>query len=311
MGSNIATERQSSLGIKLELTALTGTLTSSGITVTMSDNTELEVGGVFGNNTKGYRRVVSLDIDGVTVVVDSAFISDLASDTCSKQSYGEDPTVTSGDIIEFVPPFTFEPTREEITRNVVNRSYDSVEPVLGSERIAGDIGIELHGSGTPGTAPESDPMWQCAIGERDANSASTTTSGSIQGATYTDIEVATGEGVNHKVGQHIMLDPTAAATGVYEVGRIVSISTDTIRVSPKMSEAPPTGRAIGAGIHYKPTLTELHSAWVPFWRGDITLEQYQGSKCNQLAIDFQAGQTINPVFSFQGQETSEIGRAHV
>lgn len=298
--SNVATERQSSLAVKLELLVLTGTLTSSGTTVTMSDSSELVVGGAFGNNTKGYRRVISIT-DGTTVEVNSAFISVLASDTCYKQNYGIDPTIASGDVIEFVPPFTLEPTREEIKREVVNRSFDEVEPVLGSERVAGDIGVELHGSGSAGTASEADPLWQCAIGERDASSASTT----IAASTTTLIKLDTGEGVNHKVGQHIMLDPTSGGTGAYEASRITNISTDDLTVSPAFSEAPPVGRAITAGIHYKPTLTELHSLWAQFWRGDITLETYEGNKCSQLAIDFQSGQTINPVFSFMGQETAE------
>ena len=292
----IATERKSTLAVKLELASITPTATGSGTTITFSASHGLAVGDVIGNPTKGYRTIVS--VTSATVVeVDSAFITALSTDTVNKQNYGVDPTIGATDVIEFVPPFTFEPDRAEITRNVVNRSYDEIEPIMGQESVAGDISIELHGSGTAAQAPESDPLWQCAIGEVDASQSSTTHA--TTPCTTTSVVLVASGGAKFKVGHHIVID----IGGTYEVSRVTAIATDTLTVSPAFSVAPAVSKAVGAGIHYKPTLTELHSIWSPFWRGDITKETYKGNKCAGLALDFKAGQATNPKFSFKGKET--------
>ncbi len=299
MSNYIATERKSTLALKTELTALTGTVASSGTALTGTGtafDTELSAGDVIGNATNGYRTVVSVT-DATHCAVDSAFTANLSGATLKKQSFGVDPTVAAADVIEFVD-FTLEADRAEIQRNAVNRSFDELVPVMGAQTVGGNIQIELHGSGTAGVAPESDPMWEAAIGEKSSSTAGTTTAGS----TTTNIKLATGNGANFKVGQHIILDPTVAGSGAYEVSRITAITTDDLTVSPAFSLAPPTGRAVGAGVHYKPTVTELHSLWVQFWRGDITLETFKGCKVATLALDFQSSQTINPTFTLDGKE---------
>lgn len=303
MGNNIATERKSTLAIEKELGSITGTASSSGTAVTGTGTafqTELEVGSVIGNAASGYRTVVAI-ASNTALTIDSAYDANLSSATINKQAFGTDPTIEAADVIEFVD-FTMEADRAEITRNVVNRSFDEIEPVMGEQTVSGNIQIELHGSGTPGTSPESEPLWESAIGERSASTASTTTTGS----TTTTVVLTTGGGNGFKVGQHIIIDPTAGGTGVYEVTRITAISTDTLTVSPALSVAPPTGRTVAAGVHYRPTITELHSLWVQFWRGDITLEKFAGNKVSSVSLDFQVGQTVNPSFTLDGKEMAAL-----
>lgn len=299
----IATERKSTLAVKLEMTDLVGTVSATGTALTGSGtafDTALTVGQVIGNDTVGYRSVVAI-ASGTALTVDTAFDTNFSGATLQKQTYSTDPTIGATNVIEFVD-FTFEPDRGEITRNVVNRSYDEIEPVMGSETVAGNIQCELHGSGTSGVQSELHPLWLCAMGESAATSTTTTTSGS----STTSIKLATGGGAASKlkIGQHIMLDPTVAGTGAYEVSRVTNIATDTLTVSPAFTLAPPTGRTVYHGIHYRCTVTELPSLWVQYWRGDITKETYRGNKVSSLSLDFTSGQTVNPTFGFQGKDTN-------
>lgn len=297
-----ALERRSTLALKLEMSALTGTSTSSGTAVTGSGSaftTELEIGNVIGNETSGYRRVISIT-DATHLTVDSAFNPELSAASITKSAYATDPTITSADVIEYVD-FTLEADRAEIARNVIRDTFSELETIMGEETVTGDITIELHGSGTPGTAPESDPLYHCATGEKRASTASET----ITGSTTTSIKLASADGVNHRVGEAIMLDPTVAGSGTYEVSFITVIAGDVLTVYPAFSLAPPTSRAIGAGVHYNLSKNELKSLWTKFWRGDITLEQFKGCKVNNLTMDFTSGQTINPKFTIQAKETAE------
>lgn len=297
-----ALERRSTLALKLELTALTGTSSSSGTAVTGSGTaftTELVIGNIIGNPDSGYRRVISIT-DATHLTVDSAFDPDLTSDAINKDNYGVDPTIAAADVIEFVD-FTLEPDRGEITRSVIKNTFDELEPIFGEETVAGDITIELHGSGTPGTVPEADPLYHCAVGERRLSTASVT----ISGSTTTSIKLDTGDGVNHRVGEPVMVDTSVAGDGSYEVAFITAIVTDALTVSPALTLAPPTGRTVAAGVHYKLSLNELKSLWTQFWRGDITLEKYKGCKVSNLAFDFTTGQVVNPKVSIQAKETAD------
>lgn len=303
MGDYLATERKSTLAVKLETLALAGTASSVGTAVTGTGtafNTALVVGSVIGSETVGW-RTVTVVTSATAVTVDTPFAVDFTAATISKQAFGSDPTVAWTDVIEFID-FTLDMDRPEIARAVVSNSFDEVEPVSGSETVAGNIDIELHGSGTAGVPPESNPLWECAIGEENITLATTTAAGS----TTTSVVLATGGGLASKlhIGNHVIVDTSAGGTGTFEVARITNIVTDTLTVSPALSLAPATGRALGAGIHYRPTLTELNSFWAQFWRGNITLETYKGNKVGTLALDFTAGQTVSPKFSIQGKETA-------
>ncbi len=297
-----ALERRSTLAVKLEMSALTGTVSSTGTAVTgvgTAFDTELQIGDVIGNDISGYRRVISIT-DATHLVVDSAFNPELSSGSISKSAYAVDPTIALGDVIEHVD-FTLEPDRAEIARDVKRNTFSELETIMGEETVSGDITVELHGSGTPGTAPEADPLYHCAMGEKRASSASET----ITGSSTTSIKLGSADGVNHRIGEAIMLDPTVAGSGAYEVSFITNIVGDVLTVYPAFSLAPPTGRAIGAGVHYNLSKNELKSLWTQFWRGDITLEQYKGCKVNNLSMDFTSGAIINPKFTIQAKETAD------
>lgn len=295
-------ERRSTLALKMELSNLTGTSSSSSTAVTGSGTaftTELVVGDVIGTVANGFRRVTAIT-DATHLTVDVAFDVALSGTTVQLSDYAADPTIAAADVIEFVSPFGLEPDRAEIERNVIRDTFDDLASVQGDESVAGDITVELKGSGTPGTPAETDPLYHCAVGERRVSTASATVSGSTTGL----VELDTADGVNHRVGEAIMLDPTAGGTGAYEVTFVTAIVSDQLAVSPALSVAPPTGRAIAAGVHYTVSKNELKSFWCNFWRGDVTLEVYKGCKVNSLTMEFRTGQPVNPRFSVKAKETA-------
>lgn len=295
-------ERRSTLALKMELSTLTGTASSSGTAVTGSGTaftTELVVGDVIGNTTNGYRRVTAIT-DATHLTVDVAFDIALSGSTLYLSDYATDPTISSADVIEFVSPFGLEPDRAEIERNVIRDSFDDLATVQGDESVAGDITVELKGSGTPGTHPETYPLYHCGVGEERISTASLT----ISGSTTSTIELDTADGDNHREGEAILIDPTVAGSGAYEVAFITSISSDQLTVSPALSLAPPAGRTVAAGVHYTLSKNELKSFWCQFWRGDVTLEKYKGCKVNSITMEFRTGQPINPRFSVKAKETA-------
>lgn len=85
-----------------------------------------------------------------------------------------------------------------------------------------------------------------------------------------------------------------------EIVRIDEIATDALTVSPVLTAAPDQYSDLRAGTFYKPTLDELPSFWLNFWRGNVVLEEYGGVKVDKLDIDIQAGKIIQPKFSFGG-----------
>lgn len=219
-------------------------------------------------------------------------------------SFGVDPTVASANVIEFVD-FGLDFDLEQIARNVIRNTKDSLAPINGAETVAGDVSVELHGSGTAGTAPEADPLYEAALGVKNVSTASTT----VAASTTTLVKLSLGGGAGFAVGDMLIIDPSAGGTGAYEVTWVVSKSTDDLTVSPALSAAPPASRAVGAGVHFKTTLSELPSLWIEYWRGDITHYKFKGNKVDNLSLDFSAGKIIEPKFSIQGQAISAIATA--
>lgn len=304
-----ALERASTLAIKLEKASLTGTAASSGTTVTGTGtafNTELKVGDVIGTFAKGFRTVTAI-ASATSLTVDEAFDVALSADTLEYQKYGVNPTVAAADVIEYekgigIP--TYKPDMKE--RNVVRNTKSKMSKVRGAElNAAGNISVELHGSGTPGTPPESDPLWLSAIGTRRASTASATHA--VTACTTTSIVLVAGNGANHRVGEAIAI----TLSGTVEVAWITAIATDTLTVSPAFSAAPGLSVAVGAGVHYKLSKREHWSFWETFWRGNITKCQASGNKADKLNMEFKTGEILSAKFSHSAKATlTEVAEAY-
>lgn len=209
-------------------------------------------------------------------------------------TYATDPTIAAANVIEVAGTPVFNDDFEQKERNVVRNTLSELEMVRGAETVAGEIPFEIKGSGTAGTAPDADPLIECAIGVKNTSTASTTTTGS----TTTSVVLTGGGGAGFAVG-----DAIRVALATPEITWITAKATDTLTVSPALSSAPGSGVAVGAGVHYKLSKT-LKSFWAQFWRGDITLETYKGNVVDSLSLDFSVGEIIQASLSFQGKEAA-------
>lgn len=301
--------RRTSLGLKLELSVLTGgsTFASTGTAVSATGSafqTELVVGDIIGNPTNGWRRVMSIT-DDTNLVVNAAFITDMSASACSKSDYGVDPTIAAADIIEFnddsnIP--RYKPDMQE--RNVVRNTYSQMAKVRGAELNAeGALNLELHGSGTAGVAPEASPLWECALGEKNVSTASTTHA--TTACTTTTLELVTSGGAGFKVGDAVLIngaDLTVAVSGV-EVAWVTSITDDELTVSPAFSSVPKISVAVGAGVHYKLGKNDLKSFYMKYWQGDANLYASSGCKVQSVSIGMTTGEIIKPAFAFMAKDT--------
>ena len=299
--------RRTSLGIKLELAALTGTLSSTGTAITGVTTeflTELVVGDIIGTPTKGWRRVMVIT-SALLLTVDAAFIADLSAEAVQKSEYGEDPTLTSANIIEFnddsnIP--RYKPDMQE--RNVVRNTFSQLPKVRGAELNAeGALNTELHGSGTAGVAPEASPLWECALGEKNISTTADTHASTA--CTTTELTLVAAGGLGFKVGDAVLIDGadlTSAVSGV-EVAWITNIATDVLTVSPAFTSIPKISVAVGAGVHYKLGKNELKSFYLKYWQGDANLYASSGCKVQSLSLNFTTGEIIKPAFAFMAKDT--------
>jgi len=184
-------------------------------------------------------------------------------------------------------------------RNVIRNSMFNLPGVRGAEMdVGGNASLELHGSGTPGTAPESSILWESAVGAVSTVAGTGTTA---SGSTTTSIELGTGEGATFSVDDAIVIQD---GTNGYTVTWVTGISTDTLTVSPACATAPAAGVTVSrAATLYQPTMNEQSSFYVKFWQGDTYRYDVPGCKVSQLTMDFTTGEIIKPQFTYSGKNT--------
>ena len=132
--------------------------------------------------------------------------------------YGVDPVLTSADIIQ-VESIDAEPSHDEVTANEIANTKDEMTPMLtGGKTGTVTIKLNIRGCVTPGTAPEGSPLYECAIGIKNTNTASTAGAASDT----TNIVVKAGETVNFSVGDAIAVVCPTATTYTTDAGSTVT-----------------------------------------------------------------------------------------
>jgi hypothetical protein len=221
-------------------------------------------------------------------------------------TYGTDPTLAAADLIEHnegVAIPTYNPEMQD--RAVIRDTFSTLAQVRGAELNAeGTLNFELHGSGTPATPPETDPLWEAAIGVGNSSTASAVASAT----SATEFTVTATEGSNFAVGDAVLIDPAGGGGTAYEVAWITVIATDTLTVSPALSATPAVAAAVGAGYHYKLNKAELESFYLKYWKQNPDGSEYvrtgaAGCKISQLAMSMATGEIIVPAFNFMAKNT--------
>ena len=205
-------------------------------------------------------------------------------------TYGTMPTVAAADVISLAGVPSFNAAFDQIENPIIRNSLSKQGALRGAETISGDVSLPLRGSGTAGTAPDGDAVWECGIGVKNTSTASTTHA--TTPCTNTSIVLVTAGGANFAVGDAVLIGG--------EVTWVTAKVTDTLTVSPALASAPGFGAAVGAGVHYK-LASSRPSFAAKFWRGDITREDYTGLVVESFDVDFVTGQTPIPKFAFQGK----------
>lgn len=207
-----------------------------------------------------------------------------------ESTFGTLPSMTSADVISLAGVPNFNSNFDQIENPIIKNTISKQGTLRGAENVSGDIMIPLRGSGTAGTAPDGDVIWECGIGVKNTSTASTTHASTP--CTTTSIVLVSGGGANFAVGDAVLIGG--------EITWVTAKATDTLTVSPALSTAPGFGASVGAGVHYKLTSTRPSFA-AKFWRGDITREDYTGLVMESFDIDFATGQHPVPKFAFQGK----------
>jgi hypothetical protein len=209
-------------------------------------------------------------------------------------TYGAIPTYAAADVLSLWGEPNFNSRFDPIEDMTLFNSLSKRGTLRGAETTDGDVSIPFKPSGTAGTAPDTDVLYECGVGAKNVSTASTTTTGS----TVSIIELVASGGAGFAVGDAVLIDPLGGSA--YEVVWITSIATDSLTVSPDMSSAPGSGVDVRAGVHYK--LSSARSSFgARFWRGDLVREDYLGNVVQTMELEFVAGQLPVPKFTFQGQ----------
>lgn len=204
--------------------------------------------------------------------------------------YGTMETITSADVLSLAAVPNFNSNYDQVEDPTIRNTLSKWGSLRGAENVSGDLAVPFRGSGTAGTAPDSDFLWTAGIGLKNTSTASTTHA--TTPCTTTSIVLVTSGGTGFAVGDAIRVGG--------EITWVTVKATDTLTVSPALASAPGFGAAVGAGVHYKLSSVRK-SLCAKFWRGDITREDYTGLVVESFDMDFATGQIPLPKFAFQGK----------
>lgn len=132
-------------------------------------------------------------------------------------NYAVDPTLASANVIQ-VESCTADPAWDSVTPNEVANTKDKSTSIRTGKSGAGIISLNMRGCVTPGTAPEGDPLYECAIGVKNTNTATT----AAAACTTTTINVKAGEGSNAAVGDAVAIVCPTATTYTTDTGSSVT-----------------------------------------------------------------------------------------
>lgn len=212
-------------------------------------------------------------------------------------TYATDPTLAAADIMEFLKGSAFPGYKPDVKdRKTIRNTFSKRAGVRGAElNTEGSIQIELHGSGTGGTAPESDPLWECALGVKTSKTGSTTVASATSSTSFT-LTSAT----NFAIGDAIYV----VISSVNEVTWITNLAGAVVTCSPALSVTPSASAVVkNLGVHYSLSTAELKSFWASYWMGDAVRYDYPGCKVGKLSFNFATGEIIEPKFDFNAKNT--------
>jgi hypothetical protein len=212
------------------------------------------------------------------------------------------PEVTEGTPVapssadQFVPlrsGFTMEYAVETLENEELLADIGAAKPNKGKESVNGEHTAYLKASGTPGTAPELDIMYQSVLGGK---SVASTEYNTVSSSTTAIVKVDTGEGSTFEQGEALLVKNGAG----YEIRNISSIATNDLSVNFLLNNAPGTGVDLGRAVLYKPGSTfPSFTAWLYNGNGHA-VEMASGDQLTELSLEFNVNEYASASFSYQG-----------
>ncbi len=230
--------------------------------------------------------------------------------TVRKEStYGVAPgTIDKSNAIEVsgVPEFT--DSFDSIERDVIRNSFSTFAPIRGLESTSGSLSVELHGSGTHGTPPESGVLWEAAMGYTLPGASSDVVGGvttSSYATSYFQLDIPVTDETGFHIGAAVVVHDNTEVIGE---GFVIATSSGVVSIVSKkdFSASVQVGNFVSEGVIYSLTdasgnVGDLPSFTLDFWRGDITREQYVGNLVTGLELNMEAGQIVVPSFTWEGK----------
>lgn len=250
-----------------------------------------------------------------------ALLKNSAIMIAKEPSYGVVPTMDNRSLaIEASGTPEFNANYDTIERDIVRKAFSSYAPLRGLLNTSGTIAVEMHGSGTLGVVPESDVLYECAMGYKLTGSSTTITTldstldyetgGAVSGATklykYT---FTVADATIFKKGRTVMVYNGTAVRGFgYVVGNtgtaLVIVSNENFSSAVVDSSDMVTEGMVYSLTDASGVAADLPSFTANFYRGNITKEQYIGNIVTGLTLNMDSGQIVVPSFTFEGKDVA-------
>lgn len=199
----------------------------------------------------------------------------------------------SGDFSVLREGFSMAPETDLLESDELRDSLGTPKPALGIERGTASIPKYLKHSGVEGQKPDYSEMLKSAFGAEDVEGTEYDT---VASSTTTEIKVDTGEGVNFRRGQGLLIKSVP-----YSLRAVQSIATDDLELNFKLSGAPASGVNLGKCVGYYPSDDNTTILTLDLFRGNGGMrEVLADAKVTTLDMVVNAGEYIEGNFEFQG-----------
>lgn len=196
------------------------------------------------------------------------------------------------EVLEDGLEFTY--SRDEIERNTLTSTIESVAPRLGLKQISGTVPTEFKASGTQGEAPREDKLYRSLLGARRQ----VTTEQTSDNTTHTSTIIYFTDTSAFNVGDIVLVKEA----GAYEVRPISEITTNTsITLAIPLENGAPSAEVVVAKttVYYHdegaPTLSATH------YLGGKIEEKIDGLRCVSASLENWSTASVATVnFALEG-----------
>lgn len=203
------------------------------------------------------------------------------------------------DFLALQDGFSVELTQETLESAELKASIGASQSLVGLEAPTASVSHYLRHSGVEGQAPQNgySSLLKAAFGSEYVASTEYDT---IVGSTTSIVKVDTGEGVNFRVGQALLIKHASFA---WEIAVIKEIIGDDLHTLFRLENAPAAGTELGLSIHYNAEDSSIPVLDLHDYRGNGGAYQLiKNARVVSMDVEASAGELVNASFSLEGIE---------